>query len=231
MNPKLEGLRTLAVMGSEPGAKSDLHGATEPITTPARGSRRRSNAARALEELLDRVCLRDPDALEALYDQTSPSVMALAERLLKDPLGAEEVVLDVYQYAWRRAALYDPKRGSVLGWLLTITRARAIDRARAVAARRRRERGNTEDETQTWSDPKPGPAQHAADTERGELLGSALAALPERQRRAIEEAFLGGRTHEELAQLLGEPLGTIKSLIRRGLMKLHERAVSLGMEA
>jgi RNA polymerase sigma-70 factor (ECF subfamily) len=155
-----------------------------------------------------------------LYDGTHPLVYGLALRILGDVADAEEVALDVYTQVWRTAGNFDPRRGSVSAWLVTLARSRAIDRLRSAAARRQREESRPE---------LPEAPAAARSPEEASLLGqrrvrvrAALARLLPEQREAIELAFFSGLTHSELAARLGQPLGTVKTRIRLGMMKLRE---------
>jgi RNA polymerase sigma-70 factor, ECF subfamily len=180
-------------------------------TAPRRGE---------IEDPLTRVAEGDERALAALYDRTSPWVYGLALRILKDPAAAEEVVLDVYLQVWRRAGAFSRERGSPASWLLTIARTRAIDRLRAGTARRERE-ARFEPAFDAPGDAVD-PASEAAEGERRSIVHRALRSLPAEQKRAIELAYFGGLTHVEIAERLGEPLGTVKTRIRLGISKLRE---------
>jgi RNA polymerase sigma-70 factor (ECF subfamily) len=160
----------------------------------------------------------DAAALAALYDATAALVNGLALRILGDPGAAEEVTLDVYLQVWRQAARYDPARGAPAAWLLTLARSRAIDRRRAGAGQRR----ETEPVALAMADPGPGPEEGTAAGERRRLVRGALAGLGPEQRKTIELAYFGGLSHTEIAATLGEPLGTVKTRIRLGMMRLRE---------
>lgn len=158
-------------------------------------------------------------SLGRLYDATSGLVYGLVLRILRDPTEAEEVTLDVYAQAWRRAASYDPGRGRPTTWLLTMARSRAIDRLRAT----QRERGQEPlDNHLDLADPGLDPAEQSLTGERGTLIRAALAGLGPEQREAIELAFFAGLTHVEVAERLKEPLGTVKTRIRAGMIRLRE---------
>jgi RNA polymerase sigma-70 factor, ECF subfamily len=163
---------------------------------------------------------RQSDSLAHLYDETSRLMYGLASRILSDPADAEEVLLDTYQQVWNSAAHFDSSRGSVLAWLATMTRNRAIDRLRQASSRRSREL--------PWDHDQEGPSQNAvaesdiAFRQERALIRDAVAALAPEQRQAIELAFFRGMTHAEVAETLKAPLGTIKSRIRVGIQKLRE---------
>jgi RNA polymerase sigma-70 factor (ECF subfamily) len=122
---------------------------------------------------------------------------------------------------WKRAASFDPKRGEVATWLLTIARSRALDRRRAIAARARIE-GGPEDRLAELPDGRGDAAAPAQHVECRDAVRSALALLPSDQRSVVELAFDGGLTHIEIADRLDQPLGTVKTRIRLGMIKLRE---------
>jgi RNA polymerase sigma-70 factor (ECF subfamily) len=184
--------------------------AREPITPHGREERLRLYASG--------IRSGNPDALGALYDETSTLLFNFALRILKCKADTEEVVLDVYQQVWKRAGTFDPSRGSVLGWLIVLTRSRAIDRLR----RSRHLRRESCLETQM----EPASKVYQPDTEgirrdEREQVDRALATLVPEQREAIELAYFRDLTHVEIAQELGVPLGTIKTRIRAGIRKLR----------
>lgn len=166
-----------------------------------------------LEALLEATARGDEDAFRVLYERTAPVLLGLSMRLLRRRDVAEDVLQDAFIRIWHNASEYHRDRGRVLSWMACIVRNRAIDvlrRARADA-----EQGDEEDSG-------PGPfelAQHADDAER---LMRCLGLLGERQSRSIALAFFEGLSHRELAGRLQEPLGTVKTWIRRGLVSLRE---------
>jgi len=171
--------------------------------------------------LIARVDGRDADALAVLYDRYSSRLMGLAHRILGDTGEAEEVLQEVFLYVWRAASSFDATRGTVLAWLLVITRSRAIDRLRS---RRPVIRGVVRGLDEIAN--RPGPQDVEADSASRQwesLCRSAIAELPEDQRRVLELAYLGGFTHQEIAEKTSTPLGTVKTRVRLGLMKLRER--------
>jgi RNA polymerase sigma-70 factor, ECF subfamily len=180
-------------------------------------------------DAIRRVARGEGDALAALYDRHSRAVYSLALRVLTDTSEAEEVVQDVFAQAWRQAARYDTSRGAVIAWLLVMTRSRAIDRLRA-----RRGlpplAGDSEQTLGVLSDPGAGPERAALSSEQRSRVRGALEQLPLVQRLAIELAFFEGLTHVEIAERLELPLGTIKTRIRLGLMKLKDAFVEAGYE-
>jgi RNA polymerase sigma-70 factor (ECF subfamily) len=169
---------------------------------------------------LEGILARDAASLQALYDETSRPLYALALRILNDRDDAEEVILDVYHQVWNSAERYDSSRGNIFAWLSIITRNRAIDRVRQSKTRRTRElpiEGAPEAPSET-----PGPEQQNILAQEAALVRRAIATLGKEQRQAIELAFFSGLTHSDIAEALGMPLGTIKTRIRVGLQRLRK---------
>ncbi len=162
----------------------------------------------------------DQGALAALYDETSRLVYATAVRILTDPADADEVTLDVYSQVWRGAAGYTERRGSVVAWLVMLARSRAIDRVRTRSTRSRREEPLA-NQVEVCSS-EPGPEQEMEAGRQRRRVRAALETLPREQREALELGFFSGLTHTELAVRLDQPLGTVKTRIRQGMIKLRE---------
>lgn len=173
---------------------------------------------RQLASCLQRISGGDHDALALLYDVSGALLYPLLLRILGQAAEAEEVLLDVYTEVWRKAGSFDPARGSATSWLITLARSRAIDRLRSRAADRRREAPLA---TAHVAPAGASPEQHAMAGERRRLILDALARLADGQREAIELAFYEGLTHSEIAERLGQPLGTIKTRIRAGMTRLR----------
>lgn len=169
--------------------------------------------------LVQRVASGERDALADLYDQTSHLVYSLALRILRDEPAAEDVVIEVYTHVWRMASTFEPARGSASAWLLTLTRSRAIDALRARRRNRACEPLEAASEVQSET---PGPEDLNLAAERRHFVVRALQALVSEQREAIELAYFGGLSHSEIAARLEQPLGTVKTRIRLGMMKLRE---------
>ncbi|MGA1540414.1 MAG: sigma-70 family RNA polymerase sigma factor [Chthoniobacterales bacterium] len=178
---------------------------------------------RAIElDLLARVAKRERAALEQLYDRYSNIIYATAMKFLKEDADAQDVVQDVFIQIWDKAKLYDPAKGKPLTWALTLTRNRSIDRIRAIQ-RRTRLRDDFEKETVVDESAGVREALSGVDaSEKSQILRDAVGRLSPEQRNVIELAFFSGFTQSEIADRLGEPLGTIKARARRGLMKLKE---------
>jgi RNA polymerase sigma-70 factor (ECF subfamily) len=178
---------------------------------------------RAVElDLLARITKRERAAFEQLYTRYSNILYATAMKFLKEDADAQDVVQDVFIQIWDKAKLYDPAKGKPLTWALTMTRNRSIDRIRAI---QRRTRLRDDFEKETVADESAGirEALSGVDaSERTQILRDAVARLSPEQRKVIDLAFFGGLTQSEIADRLGEPLGTVKARARRGLMKLKE---------
>lgn len=171
-------------------------------------------------------------AATALYDRHGAVMYGLSLRMVGEPADAEEVVLDAFAQAWREAARYDTSRGSVLGWLTTIVRTRALDAIRARGRRAKMVETATVvlDAPAAMSEGPAAPDRAVEERERARAVGSALRSLPDAQRRAIELAFFEGLTHQEVAERLAEPLGTVKTRIRLGMLKLRDMLGGLAPE-
>jgi RNA polymerase sigma-70 factor, ECF subfamily len=169
--------------------------------------------------LIAAIAAGDRDAFSRFYDLTAPMAFGLIRRVLRDREAAAEVLQEVFWQVWQDAPRYDPTRGTAEAWLVMRAKTRAIDRLRSI---RRRDRTFVapvdESVVQRSLDQAPNPAVVAED--RG-LIQTALAQLPEPQRRVIELAFFEGLTHSEIATRLGEPLGTVKTRARLGLDRLR----------
>ena len=156
------------------------------------------------------------DDLEALYEAYHRQALGLAYRVLNDAAEAEEVVQEAFLAVWRAGRSYDPARGSVRTWLLTLVRNRAIDVIRTRQRRPVRPLADVPDPV----DPSDVPAQVSLNVDSA-AAERALQALPPEQREAVELAFLGGLSHGEIATRLGLPVGTVKGRIRLGLDRLR----------
>ena len=169
---------------------------------------------------VDRMARGDSSALADLYDRHARAIYSLAIRMLADAAEAEDVVQDVFTQAWRQASRYDPLRAPVVAWLMIITRARALDRLR-----RRRSRIVAVELSPAVPEP-PDPdvtlEALAITAEQAERVRGALGELPDSQRTAIELAYYEGLSQSDIAERLQQPLGTIKTRIRSGLLKLRD---------
>jgi RNA polymerase sigma-70 factor (ECF subfamily) len=172
-------------------------------------------------QLVRRIAAGDLQAMSDFYDQTATPFFSVALRILSDPSEAEEAIQDSFVQIWEKAGCFDPLLGSAFHWALSVVRHRAIDRLRS---RQRRARLTEQLEHLGAVDPAPtaAPDLGALGADEAATVRSALCSLPKDQRQAIEMAFFNGLTHPEIAAALGEPLGTVKARIRRGLLKLRE---------
>jgi RNA polymerase sigma-70 factor (ECF subfamily) len=175
----------------------------------------------------DRECLRrlaggDGDAAARLYDRHARAVYSLVLRIVGDEADAEDVVQDVFAQAWRQAARYDASRGVVGAWLLMMARTRAIDKLRNRRARPDTQGADSQATLDGMPTSVPDVTSTIIDAETAKRVQSALAGLPLLQRLVIELAYYEGLTQREIADRLEEPLGTIKSRLRLGLLKLRD---------
>ena len=180
-------------------------------------SARSGDADRAL---ISRIENRDAEALALLYDRHCARLLGLAHRILGDTGEAEEVLQEVFLYVWRSASSFDASRGTVLAWLLVSTRSRSIDRLRS---RRHVSRAGTRSLEQVVESRAGDLEADAAEREWSALYRAAIAELPQDQRKALELAYFEGLTQQEIAERTSTPLGTVKTRVRLGLMKLRER--------
>ena len=170
-----------------------------------------------LRAWIGQVVEREEDALSRLYDAMAGRIYGLALRITRNVQTAEEVVEDTFWQVWRQAPRFDPERGSATGWMLNMTRSRALD-----ALRRS---GTVECDAEAGEhepDLAEGPEDLFAANEAGQQLESALAGLEPLPRQLVALAFFRGLSHEEIAVHTGLPLGTVKSHIRRALGRLRE---------
>lgn len=175
------------------------------------------------EAILQRVAARDQAAFAELYDRFSGALFALARRILNDEQEARDALQDGFLYLWDKAADYDPIKSKAFTWAVIIFRHKAIDRLRALRRRQRLNDAAYEELIPLDRAAAPERADHAAArADQAAMVRKALFSLPEPQRKSIEWAFLKGFTHHQLADMFDEPLGTVKTNIRRGLLRLRD---------
>jgi RNA polymerase sigma-70 factor (ECF subfamily) len=179
--------------------------------------------------LIRKVAQQDQTAMAAFYDATRRLVYGMSYRILGDREAAEEVTLDIYLQVWRQAARFDLARGNPSAWLYTLTRSRSIDRLRRQQIQRK-----TEEPIEAaigLAAEGPSPEDDSQSAERRRLIEEAMLKLSQEQREAITVAYFSGLSHTEIAEKLGQPLGTVKTRIRLGMMKLRELLEPLGEKA
>lgn len=172
--------------------------------------------------LLQRVGKGDRESFSELYDRFSNVLFSVALRIVNDREYAQDVLQEVFLQIWEKAPLYDETRGKPLTWAITLTRNRSIDRLRSM---QRRHRLSDEVEKESQTDDQfddRNSHDHLDLAETGALVRKAMSELPKEQREAIELAFFSGFTQSEIAVRMGEPLGTVKARIRRGMLKLRD---------
>jgi RNA polymerase sigma-70 factor, ECF subfamily len=183
--------------------------------------------------LMEAIKAGEASALEALYERYGRVVLGLCRRILGDPRDAEEAMLDTFVQVWEHGDRYDPGRASPLSYLMTVARSRAIDRARALG----RHRALVPDGDEALlaaldrgMPPLPSALSALLSAESRGAVEDALRALPPEQREAVELAFFAGLSHREVAERLAAPLGTVKTRIRQGLLRLRDSLARLLQE-
>lgn len=172
-------------------------------------------------DLLASVRLGDRDAFHALYSRFAPELLALCVRILHSRDDAEDAVADIFWEVWQRRERYDASRGAPRTYLMTLGRSRAIDRLRSHAARPDMNEKRRSDVADMLASAGPAPDDSAASAELRGRVASALGELNQRQREAMELAYYEGMSHQQIADRLAAPLGTVKTHIRQGLAKLR----------
>lgn len=180
-------------------------------------------------ELVRRVAAGEESALEALYRELEEPVHGFAARLLQDPGAAEEATVEVFTRVWERAATYDPERGHVIAWVLTMARSACIERLRS--KRRESSAQRSLDEARELAAELSGPPSHAEVGETAARIQGALRALPREQADLLRAAFFGGLSYRQVAETFGQPLGTVKTRIRAGLAALRRSLAPEGERA
>lgn len=184
-----------------------------------RSVKRGDTGPRTDDELLGAVASGDQAALGELFDRVGSRMYGVIQRIVRDPAQSEEVTQEVMLEVWRSAARFERARGTASAWILTMAHRRAIDRVRSEQAfRDRTRRIGIRDHPQAFDD----ASEQLQLREEHQEVSAALSALSSQQREAIELAYYHGYTHREVAQLLDTPLGTIKTHMREGLLRLRE---------
>ena len=169
-------------------------------------------------DLLHAVARGDQAALAAIYDRYRLILFGLVLRILHDRAEAEDVLQETFLQVWRRAGDFDEARGRAFTWLVTIARSRALDRLRSSGSRARL----GEEAAQIPREEVGDAALDAAKSETGAVVRRALAELPKEQQEALFLAYFEGLTQTEIAARLGDPLGTVKTRMRSGMIRLRE---------
>ena len=185
---------------------------------------REGDYERGLAVLIEKVAGGDHEALAQLYDETNRIVFSLVSRIMGNHESAEEVTCDVFTYVWRKASRYAPDRGAPSAWLLMLTHSRSIDCLRARARQGIAQEGGTAFDHENSG---PDPEENVIFAIRREKIQTAMAQLPQKEREAIELAFFSGFSQTEIAQVTEVPLGTVKSRIRVGMMRLRKSLETL----
>jgi len=183
------------------------------------GSSERASEAHALGDLLRRSSLGDQEAFAAFYDATAARAFGLAVRVVRDRAQAEEVAQEAFLEVWRTASRFRADRGSAIGWLLTIVHRKAVDRVRSAEASSRRDTSYHQDNHAVAHDATAEAAESSMEARR---VRGALDELTAVQREALELAYFGGYTHTEVASMLDLPVGTAKTRIRDGLIRMRD---------
>ncbi|MDP9310930.1 MAG: sigma-70 family RNA polymerase sigma factor [Chloroflexota bacterium] len=183
------------------------------------------------EDLIERLARGELAALDALYTRYSRPVFSLALRVLGNSNDAEEVTQDVFERVWRHAPTFDAERGRFGTWLLSMTHHIAIDTVRKRQRRPQTVSGEAmEHATRVLADTREDVAESTLRGMQAEQVRRALRSLPSSQQEAIELAYFGGLSHLEIAAKLGDPLGTVKARIRRGMDRLRSALEGFGVE-
>ena len=195
-------------------SRARLQGVAEPAT-----------AGDPLDELLQRVARGDQQAFEVFYGQVAGPVYGMVRRAVRDPAQSEEVTQEVLVEVWRTASRFDPERGSAMSWVLAMAHRRAVDRVRsAQSAADRDDRAGRAAQQRAYDE----VAEQVEIRLEQEQVRRGLATLTGLQREAVTLAYYGGYTYREVAELLDVPLGTVKTRLRDGLIRLRDY---LGVEA
>lgn len=208
--------------GDKPSVGGKGLSPSEPQGSRKREARlKRTPASTELAEQMRKMAQGDHAALSRCYDLIGPMVFSLAVRMMRDRHAAEDVTQDIFVQVWRQASNYDTQRGSAEAWIMMISRTRILDRLRSRAA------GvvlkSVGDNLPDAPDAEDWPNDLAVTNENARLVRTALATLPPDQKQALQLAFFDGLTHVEISEKLGVALGTIKTRIRLGLMKIRDR--------
>jgi RNA polymerase sigma-70 factor (ECF subfamily) len=185
---------------------------------PSADTTRLPDIEHELRELISKISRGCESALGKLYDRMISQVFGLALKILRSQTEADEVTIDVFKQIWDKACDYTPDRGTPSAWLITLTKSRAIDKLRS-DMRRRSLQDTLHDDIPADIDP---PDETAETREKRALIEKALSELSPKQRESIELAYFHGLTQTEISARMNEPLGTVKSWMRAGMIRLRE---------
>jgi RNA polymerase sigma-70 factor (ECF subfamily) len=171
------------------------------------------------EDLLGRVAQGDQQAFAQLYDRTSSRVFGLVKRLLRDHAQSEEVTQEIFLEIWQTATRYEPGKGGAMAWMLTMAHRRAVDRVRASQSSRDRD---TRIGIRDFAPEFDSVAENVEITVETERVKEAMLRLTELQRQAVQLAYFGGYSHSEVSQMLKVPIGTVKTRLRDGMIRLRD---------
>jgi RNA polymerase sigma-70 factor (ECF subfamily) len=191
----------------------------ELVTTDRGPDTGSSETAVTFERLLDLISRGDQQAFSELYDRTAPRVLGLVKRVLVDHAQSEEVAQEVFLEIWRTASRFESERGSAMSWILTMSHRRAVDRVRSSQS------GHDRDERIGLRDIEPEYDEVSETVEiriEHERVKRAMAQLTALQREAISLAYYGGYSHSEIAGILSIPVGTVKTRLRDGMIRLRD---------
>jgi RNA polymerase sigma-70 factor (ECF subfamily) len=178
-----------------------------------------SDAPATLDELLARVAQGDQAAFAELYDQIAPRVLGLVRRLLRDHAQSEEVTQEIFLEIWQNATRYDSAKGGASTWIMTMAHRRAVDRVRASQSSRDRD---TKIGIRDYDAAYDNVAETVQVRVEHERVEKAMLRLTELQRQAVSLAYYGGYSHSEVATLLSVPIGTVKTRLRDGMIRLRD---------
>ena len=179
-----------------------------------------ANAADEEKALMRRISIGDEVAFEALYDRYSRLLYSILLSVVKHPAEAQDMLQELFLHIWNQAKNFDAGRGNVYSWLVTMTRNRSIDRIRSKSFRERQQESSNDEAMMLIPDGDISPLDSISLTEDRNRIHEALAQIPAEQRDALMLAYFQGYTQSEIAELLETPLGTIKTRMRQGLIKL-----------
>ncbi|MDR9418841.1 sigma-70 family RNA polymerase sigma factor [Gracilimonas sp.] len=175
--------------------------------------------------IMARIKARDPDALSELYDQYNRLLFGLILSILKKRSEAEDILQEVFTTIWEKADMYDLERGSVYTWIVSLTRNKSIDRLRSKVYKEQKKQSTSLDDEDVFHPLYPDkndPLEDTILTDRAKRLHAALDKISNKQRKVLQVAYFNGMTQSEIADEYDIPLGTVKTRMRDGMMKLRE---------